>query len=232
MSKSTQILAALGVVAALGVAALPLSSYAATDRDGLTVNDGEGTADATNIYDGTKDGSVADTIKVKTTIEDTLALTIAGADDTDGETGDNHLVLLGTDGKIVNGQNAEGTATVTVATNHVNGYKVSINGEATGFNGTTNASEKFAQVTADNTFPTTGVSVFGYKAETTAANLTVSNAKTWNPVPVDSTEFAASTKATELNGDALTLTFQAHASESQAADTYDEVITITAATNA
>ena len=48
-------------------------------------------------------------------------------------------------------------------------------------------------------------------------------------VPTSATAIATGAAATAAAGDTFTITFQAHASESQAADTYDEVVTITAA---
>lgn len=234
MSKTTKALVALGVVAGLGVAALPLGANAATDHNGMTMHDGKGTNDATNLYEDTDaDGNVSDTVTVRTEIKDTLTLTIVGANDADGETGENHLVLLGTDGELKNGGNGTGTATVNVATNNLGGYKVNMNGEATGFNGQTNAAQKFAPVTDDTaTFPTTGASVFGYQTtkEGTVTNVTLANAN-WNGVKETPTLIATGAAATEAAGDTFTITFQAHASESQAADIYDEVVTITATTN-
>lgn len=232
MSKTTKALAALGVVAGLGIASLPLMASAAP---GVTVVDGTGTDTATEKYDGTKDGSVSDTITVRTTIEDTLTLTITGDNDGDITTGgESHLVLLGTDGKLANGANASGAAKVNVATNNLGGYKVNMNGEATGFNGTTNANQTFADV-ADNTatFPTSGASVFGYKTTkdtASATNVTLAN-ENWNGVKDTATLIATGAAATAAAGDTFTITFEAHASESQAADIYDEVVTITATTN-
>jgi len=227
MSKITNALVALGVVAGLGVATLPLSASA------VTIHDGTGTDDANNKYDGTKDGNVSDNVTVRTTIEDTLTLTVTGANDADITGSESHLVLLGTDGKLANGANASGTATVNVATNNKGGYKVNMNGEAAGFNGTTNTADKFAPV-PDNTatFPTTGDSVFGYQTTKDAAvtNVTLANAN-WNGVQTTATTIATGAAATAAAGDEFTITFQAHASESQAADTYDEVVTITATTN-
>ncbi len=232
MSKTTKALAALGVVAGLGVAALPISASAAVINNGVTMHDGVGTDDATNKYDGTQDGNVSDTVTVRTEIKDTLTLTIVGADDGEGTT-ENHLVLLGTDGELKNGGNGTGSATVNVATNNLGGYKVNMNGEATGFNGQTNAGQKFAPI-ADNTtaFPTTGASVFGYQTtkEDAVTNVTLANAN-WNGIKDTPALIATGAAATEAAGDTFTITFQAHASESQAADIYDEVVTITATTN-
>jgi len=227
MSKTTKVLAALGVVAGLGIAALPLSASA------VTIHDGTGTDDTNNKYDGTKDGNVSDTVTVRTTIEDTLTLTVTGANDADITGSESHLVLLGTDGKLANGANASGTATVNVATNNKGGYKVNMNGEAAGFNGTTNTAEVFADVADDTaTFPTTGASVFGYQTTKADSVTNVTLAKTdWMGVKDTATLIATGATSTAAAGDEFTITFQAHASESQAADTYDEVVTITATTN-
>ena len=53
----------------------------------------------------------------------------------------------------------------------------------------------------------------------------------WNGVKDAATLIATGANATTAAGDEFTITFQAHASESQAADVYDEVVTITATTN-
>lgn len=226
MSKTTKALAALGVVAGLGVAALPIGVGAAPVVDGDTAS-GDNSA--------TADGNVSDTVTVRTEIKPTLTLEVTGANDAAiGSGSERHLVLLGTNGELQNGGDGSGTATVKVTTNHLGGYKVNMNGETTGFNGQTNADQKFAPI-ADNTavFPTTGASVFGYKTTKDAAsatNVTLAN-DNWNGVKDAATLIATGANATTAAGDEFTITFQAHASESQAADVYDEVVTITATTN-
>ncbi len=226
MSKTTKALAALGVVAGLGVAALPIGVGAAPVVDGDTAS-GDNSA--------TADGNVSDTVTVRTEIKPTLTLEVTGVNDAAiGSGSERHLVLLGTNGELQNGGNGSGTATVKVTTNHLGGYKVNMNGETTGFNGQTNADQKFAPI-ADNTaaFPTTGASVFGYKTTKDAAsatNVTLAN-DNWNGVKDAATLIATGANATTAAGDEFTITFQAHASESQAADVYDEVVTITATTN-
>ena len=225
MSKTTKALAALGVVAGLGVAALPICVGAAPVVDGDTAS-GDNSA--------TADGNVSDTVTVRTEIKPTLTLEVTGANDVDVEGNERHLVLLGTNGELQNGGNGSGTAIVKVTTNHLGGYKVNMNGETTGFNGQTNAGEAFSDI-ADNTatFPTTGASVFGYKTTKDAAsatNVTLAN-DNWNGVKDAATLIATGANATTATGDTFTITFQAHAGESQAADVYDEVVTITATTN-
>lgn len=226
MSKTTKALAALGVVAGLGVAALPIGVGAAPVVDGDT---------ASSDNSATADGNVSDTVTVRTEIKPTLTLEVTGANDAAiGSGSERHLVLLGTNGELQNGGNGSGTATVKVTTNHLGGYKVNMNGETTGFNGQTNADQKFAPI-ANSTavFPTTGASVFGYKTTKDAAsatNVTLAD-DNWNGVKDAATLIATGANATTAAGDEFTITFQAHASESQAADIYDEVVTITATTS-
>lgn len=228
MSKTTKALAILGVVAGLGVSAMPLSAMAATDNNGVTIVDGTGEG-----TDGTKDGKVSDTVTVKTSIADTLSLTVAGDNDADGVAGQKHLVLLGTDGVLKNGESATGKASVTVSTNNFSGYKVVMKGaNGTLTDATTGAT--FAAV-ANNTvtFPTSGdASAFGYKTTKDAAfeNLTLSSV-TWNAVKKADTQIAANEGATVSDGDKFDINFQAYASPSQAAGNYEEVVTITATAN-
>lgn len=226
MSKTTKALAALGVVAGLGVAALPIGVGAAPVVDGDTAS-GDNSA--------TADGNVSDTVTVRTEIKPTLTLEVTGKNDAViGSGSERHLVLLGTNGELQNDGNGSGTVTVKVMTNHLGGYKVNMNGETTGFNGQTNANQKFTPI-ANNTvdFPTTGASVFGYKTTKDAAsatNVALAN-DNWNGVKDAATLIATGANATTAAGDEFTITFQAHASESQAADIYDEVVTITATTS-
>ena len=206
MSKTTKALAALGVVAGLGVAALPLSVGALTKSD---------------------------TITVRTTIEDTLTLTIVGDTDTAIDDGDeDHLVLLGANGKMTNGSAATAKATVTVATNNVGGYSVKMKGENGYLAGQSTSETIPALGSSQATFPATGdTSAFGYQTvkigEVTTFSVTNS---TWNPVKTTDEEIAKNTAATKQAGDTFNLNFQAYVNESQAADTYEETVTITAST--
>lgn len=235
MSKTTKALAILGVVAGLGVSALPLSAMAATDNDGMTIMDGTGTDTTTVKYDGTADKKVSDTVTVKTSIADTLSLTVQGDDDANGEAGQKHLVLLGTDGVLKNGESASGVAKVIVSTNNFSGYSVNMKG-ANGTLKDATTSATFAPVGNNTvTFPTSGNdSAFGYKVtkEATFENLTLKVAN-WNPVKTTTggVVIAANEGATVSSGDEFSITFQAYASPSQASGDYEEVVTITATAN-
>lgn len=98
MSKTTKALAIMGVVAGLGVAALPMSSYAAEGASPQSTDMG-----------------------VKTTIEDYIAIetTTDGSDDTDPK---NVLV----EGVVNNGALKDGTGVFNVKTNNKKGYYVQI----------------------------------------------------------------------------------------------------------
>lgn len=227
MSKSKKALAVLGVVAGLGVAALPLSSYAAPINDG-------GTGDLAPAT-----GSVADSLKVKTTIEDTLSIEIVGNDDShtvDTAETASHVVLLSAggnttiDGLLTNGSTATGIAKVTVATNNAKGYNLYLKG----------ATAELVGNTSTNTIPAVGAtpvmdgttSEWGYKTAANAAatnNGTLTNLKTnWTAVGTTDAVIATNAAATHSAGDVIDLTFGASASPSQAADTYSDVITLTA----
>ncbi len=231
MSKTKRALAVLGVVAGLGVAALPLSSYAAPINDGGT-GDLDGGTEAAN-------GSVADSLKVKTTIQDTLSIEIVGNDDThavDTTETASHVVLIGKDGEqltgvLANGTASEGVATVTVATNNAQGYNLYLKGATAALVGSVNT----------NTIPAVGAnptmngtaSEWGYKTAANAAaastNGTIGGLKeNWTAVTTENAVIATNTAPTHTNGDVIDLTFGASVSPSQAADTYSDVVTLTA----
>ena len=117
MSKSTKIIAGLGVVAALGMAVMPLAGTFAESHDpaqaspvtndvtvrysidetlSMTINNGTSaiTHDKVDITSSTSDNSVQDTIKVSTNAEKGYTLTVKEKDGT------------GTDGALKNGNGA------------------------------------------------------------------------------------------------------------------------------
>ncbi len=241
MSKTTKAIAILGVVAGLGVAALPFNAMAApTTNNGFTIHDGTGTTDATNKYDGTQDSKVEDTVTVRTTIDATLSMAIVGnSDGNDTETPvADHLVLLSadgnTDGKILNGGSASGKATVKVNTNHGAGYEVSIKGTNGGLKGKNTGKMIANLATPAADFPTTGASVYGFKASvpasvtTNGATFALSEPTNWQGVPTTATPVAKNTAATKAAGDSFDIEFKAYADDSQAADTYEDIVTVTA----
>lgn len=227
MTNLTKAIAVLGVVAGLGVAALPLSSYAVTVIDGEAPESGavEGAT-----YDGVKDGTVKTDVGVKLVVED--ALTISA----DKDTTDNMV-------DITNGAAA---VKVTVVTNNQTGYNLNLKGTTT--NGTATAlinenKVEIAAMSAPFTAPvalSTTASEWGYSVANTNANLSddakAAIAKFTEGVyaGVDGTSGAQIvdvTKPTGEDGDTTTVTFAAKVADDQPAGTYKGQVTFTATNN-
>lgn len=226
MTNLTKAIAVLGVVAGLGVAALPLSSYAVTVIDGEAPESGavEGAT-----YDGVKD-TVKTDVGVKLVVED--ALTISA----DKDTTDNNMV------DITNGAAA---VKVTVVTNNQTGYNLNLKGTT---NGTATAlinenKVEIAAMSAPFTAPvalSATASEWGYSVANTNANLSddakAAIAKFTEGVyaGVDGTSGAQIvdvTKPTGEDGDTTTVTFAAKVADDQPAGTYKGQVTFTATNN-
>ncbi len=204
MSKMSNVLAALGVVAALGVAALPLSSYAAESTDGTAVNENATvkltiakklslTLDTTEADLG--DGSQTPSIKATVITNNTNGydLKIAGST----TTGSVKTVLTSgvvADDIIALSAGAAAPAALTAGTSSVWGYTVTGDDIATGFTG--EGAGKYAGVKVDG--------------ETIASN----------------------GEATAAEGNVTTVTFGADLVDNQAAGTYTGQVTFTASDNA
>lgn len=223
MSKMSKTIAILGVVAGLGVAALPLSTYAAPIIDGTAP-------------DTTKDGIVSGDTAVKLTISDELSMELS-KDTTEG----NEVDL------------ADGSApvpmTVKVITNGSKGYNLNLKGSAT-TNPTSltnddgdqilSAAAKFA---APAPLSNATNSEWGYNVANTNANLSTESAaaiakfktgETLNYAGViagDGDEIVNATKPTGSAGDTTTVTFAAVIKDGQAAGTYNGKVTFTASNN-
>lgn len=210
MSKTTKALAILGVVAGLGVAAMPMSAMAAVN------------------VDGDNETPATDELTVKTTIEDYISIELSGT----GVTGSDHahVLALGTSGVIANGATiAEGTVTVNVKTNNAKGYKLGIAAAGTSLVGETDTN------TIPGGTPAQGSSFWGFKvaAGTNNSNLSVeSDYSTYKAVPTDNTKISSGSKATTATGTDTDVTFGVTASADQAADTYSQKVTFTAAVDA
>lgn len=149
MSNITKAIAALGVVAGLGVAALPLSTYAATSRPvkvsaeiNSSISVAASTTDA-SIGTLVKNGDVKTSNNVDITVTTTNAtgytLTVQDTDT------DNNLTSLGTDGlvaaSIKAGTPAKGTSNWGITGGKVTGWGVvpASNGTALELNSTSEA---------------------------------------------------------------------------------------------
>ncbi len=203
MTNLSKTIAILGVVAGLGVAALPLSTYAADE----TVTD-----PAVVEWDGTGDAKVTEDTKINLTIEDVLS--------------------IDTDANVVNlnsGNNYTGTALgVKVISNNSKGYTLNIKGSAatnpTSLTSTTVSTDviaassvKFADAAA--LALEGGNSVWGYSVD--GANFA--------GVTEDGENIVTKGVATAAAGETTNVTFKAVLKDGQASGTYTGQVTFTAA---
>ncbi len=230
MSKMSKTIAILGVVAGLGVAALPLSTYATPVEWSSTPDTNTPAAwgtDGTNRW-------VKDSTTVKLTIDDTLSIeAVAAGDNAD-------LADLG------NG-NAKPTVDVTVITNNSKGYNLGIQGTAT--TGTANAltsktvtTDFIPAMTAPFDTPAAlsdTASEWGYSVSTASTNATEASTtalakftgnvfagvKTTNDIVL------TTDAATVKEGEKTTFTFAAALKNGQAAGEYEGQVTFTATNN-
>ena len=219
MTKSKTILAGLGVVAALGTAALPLASYAAETVSGsvdlrvdvlpaiaMTIS---GNNDD-NTHGGTGNGSV-----------DVFNPVGAASSDIDGHTTPATATTVASSSWMEILPNATGTmtSTVTVYTNNASGYTLTVADADTDTdlkNGTFSI-----PASATTTAGTAGWSIEG--GSLTKSAIVASNAA--SPLTVKATTAKTS------SGDATTMTYTVATDEDQATGTYTDTITYTATTN-
>ncbi len=205
MSKMSKTIAVLGVVAALGVTALPLSTYAAP-------------------------ADVSKNAQVKTTVQESLELTLKSNNDADNESTDAlQVVNLGT---VDSTKIAEGTLTSTVVTNNATGYTLTI----------ADADADTNLVSDTDNIPTgkpvIGESHWGYKV----FDITVADGATQTGAAVtDYTAMPATGAATTIvnsdkstitkTGDTATIGFGVSVSNDQHPGTYVDTVVVTAAAN-
>lgn len=219
MSKTTKAFAILGVVAGLGVAALPFNAMAA-----VNVN-GNNTTPAT------------DEVTVKTTIKDYISIELnAGTNGTfTSDTADGahtHTLDLG---ELANGGAVvEGDLLVNVKTNNAKGYKLGIAAGAVNLVGKSDANNIIA-----GGVPTVGTSAWSFKVAKggdtdayTNTTLDAAYGAYQATIPTTNTRIARSSAATDAAGLNTIVTFGVSADASQAADEYSQLVTFTAATDA
>lgn len=205
MSKLTQSIAILGVVAGLGVAALPLSSYAAP-------------------ADVSKDATV------QLTVEDTLSLELTAGEETSGETA-MPLVNLGIatpDGDIV-----DADLTATVKTNSKTGYTLKLEDKDESNDLVSGEDKIEAGVPAKGTsawgYKAGEINIAGNNEITNATEYAAV------PVSGSAVTIVNSDKPTlvaeDANGDTAVINFGASVSSAQAAGTYTDIVVVTAAVN-
>lgn len=198
MSKSIKALAILGVVAGLGVAALPLSSYAAESEDSLNIG-------------------------VQTTIKDYIAIESDSELTEENQTYVN-IGELTNNGPIINTESGAG-ASIVIKTNHEKGYTVSIKADATDLTADGITDVIPAGVPAQNS---SAWGYKASKADGVTNVTIESAAASYAGVTKDNVKIATGTTATNADGDTIRLDFAASADASQAAGTYKGVVTLTA----
>lgn len=222
MTKSIKTLAVLGVVAGLGIAALPLNAQAAE----TTVIDGvapEGAADASN-YDGTADGRVSTDATIQLELADKLSIT----------TDQNNVALTPETAGSYSGKYTGNAVNVTVRTRNSKGYQLTMVGSAgaeqnnaTVVNALTN--EKGDTITAGDL--TGATSTWGYTVATNILGTETAAGSTYKGVAAADGADAVimtSDKATKEDGDKATLNFGANIVDGQAAGIYKGKVTFTA----
>ncbi len=211
MTKTIKALAVLGVVAGLGVAALPIAGASAAE-----IIDGEG--------GDTKDGVVTDDTTFTLDLADKLSITAST----------NAVAITPAEGVTYAGSYQAEPMTVKVYTRNAKGYKLTIVGSAgseqnnaTVKDALTN--EKGNTIAAGTLGDADTASSWGYKAQTTIQGGTISALPdTWTAVSTTDTQIMTSDKNTLEGGDVATLTFGAKIVDGQAAGTYKGKVTFTA----
>lgn len=223
MSKTTKALAILGVVAGLGVSAMPMSAMAAVNLQG------DNTTPAT------------DEVTVKTTIKDFISIELkqgtVGDDGsfTGGVTDGTHTAHVLDLGNLTNGGAVvSGSLLVNVKTNNAKGYKLGITAGGTTLNGKDDAAHTIA---AGN--PAVGTSAWSFKiakggSADAYTTMTLDGDYTTydHTIPTTNTRVARYSAATDNSGLDTEVTFGVSANASQAADEYSQTVTFTAATDA
>lgn len=223
MTNLTKAIAVLGVVAGLGVAALPLSSYAADN----TVTWGEGTEGTNYGTDGAQKWVKTD-VGVMLKIDDQLTISA------DKDTTEANLVDL-------SGEGHTGAVNITVVTNNQSGYNLNLKGMTA--EGTANAlvSENKDEIdAAAGTFTapsalSTSKSEWGYSVANTNENLKTTLTQftdgVYAGVSAGGQEIVNVDKPTGTDGDKTTITFAASVADGQPAGTYKGQVTFTATNN-
>lgn len=203
MSKMTKVIAGLGVVAGLGVAALPLSTYAAIP-----------------------DGSYGQEVKTEVQTEIKSAVSIASSQGSTESPATIDLAQLNPGGLTTD---MTDPLKITVSSNEANAtYSLYINTTAAdGAMVGTNTGAKIPAMSDTNPIAA-GNSAWGYKYSA-ATDFT---GATYKAVPTDATLADASLENNTITGEGATkdnyFKFQASASTTQPADTYKAEVVFTA----
>lgn len=219
MSKMSKTIAILGVVAGLGVAALPLSSYAVEDITDTTTTSG-----STRVTEASGDKKVTSAeTNVKLTVNSTLWI------ETPNHGTDNYLMLNQDDTNMY--QYKSDALAVKVFTNNNQGYQLNIQAADTALkNGTSYTipaqSGGIASAAELATGPATASS-WGYTVSGSDAVGAFADGK-YAGVTTDGETIATKTAATGADGNTTNVTFGAVLQSNQESGDYVGVVTFTA----
>ena len=201
MSKLNKAIAALGIVAGLGVAALPLSSYAADLK------------------------TVSQNLTVQAYIEETISITIAeGSEGSFTDKGASTDAILDL-GNVALGSYATGDVDVKVMTNSDSGYTLTL-ASATDSTTMTNGKTGTINAIASGAIESSSTSAWGYKVGSGNWTGVVANNSDSKPT-IDSSTAPTDGESTGVTN----VTFGVAASSTQESGTYTASVVFTATSN-
>lgn len=223
MTYTTKAIAALGIVAGLGIAALPLNASAAKVIDGTAPEGAENASE----YDGNKDDKVTTDTKLKLEIKDVLSI------ETDNK--EDQVELTSTDGT---GTDYSSTPLgVTVTTKNSKGYNLSIKASGTNSTITSLMSGTDQIVAGSGTFDIAQAAAGQGAALSNATNsewgYRIDSLDAGNYVGITDNDVVIATQETPTTstGVKTNVTFGAKIKDGQAAGTYTGQVTFTATNN-
>lgn len=223
MTNTTRAIAALSIVAGLGVATLPLNAHAAKVIDGPAPDTG---AESGATYDDTLDGKVQTTTDLKLVISDVLSIETDNTEDA--------VELTSTDGTDY----ASTPLGVTVTTKNSTGYKLSI--KASGSNTTKTSlmsgtdEIKAGTGTFDIAQAVAGQGAVLSNATNSEWGYRIDSLDAGNYIGITEADVTIANQGTPTtnSGVKTNVTFGAKIKDGQAAGTYTGQVTFTATNNA
>lgn len=217
MTNTTRAIAALSIVAGLGVATLPLNAHAAKVIDGPAPDTG---AESGATYDDTLDGKVQTTTDLKLVISDVLSIETDNTEDA--------VELTSTDGTDY----ASTPLGVTVTTKNSTGYKLSI--KASGSNTTKTSLMSGTDEIKAGTGTVAGQGAVLSNATNSEWGYRIDSLDAGNYIGITEADVTIANQGTPTTnaGVKTNVTFGAKIKDGQAAGTYTGQVTFTATNNA
>ena len=239
MSKSTKIIAALGVVAGLGVAALPAFTYATETVSGTVDVYVEIPEAIAMTIVGNNDGGSAPYPTPATTGVDVFASGSATTGTVDGHTTTTTSTSSSSYVELSQNQADTTTAlsTITVYTNAAHGYTLSVQASGDGsLVNQSNSAYTIAPLTTAGTAPAAGDGEWGFKLTASAATSpdaagnVVTGYSNWSAVPHSSATVIAYEDVATSGGTEYVANYGVGTKADQAAGIYKNTLTYTATT--